>query len=97
MLRISCPYCGVRDQVEFRSGGEAAVRRPALPATVSDAQWADYLFYRANPRGPQMERWFHEYGCRQWFLLQRDTLTHAVLGSWPMRAGPAAEAPESEA
>jgi len=81
MLRIPCPYCGVRDQVEFRFGGESQVRRPADPAQLSDAEWADYLFYRDNPRGPHQERWVHSYGCRQWFHLVRDTLTHEIIKS----------------
>lgn len=81
MLRIPCPYCGVRDQVEFHFGGESKLRRPADPAQLSDAEWANYLFYRDNPRGLHQERWVHSYGCRQWFHLVRDTLTHEITGS----------------
>ena len=76
MLRIPCPWCGLRDENEFVHGGEAAVLRPEDPGEVDDEAWADYLFYRDNPRGPQRERWLHAYGCRQWFTLNRDTLTH---------------------
>lgn len=78
MLRIPCPYCGVRDQDEFRYGGEASIVRPDDPDNVSDAEWADYLFYRDNVKGPRLERWLHSYGCRQWFLVRRDTLTHEI-------------------
>lgn len=88
MLRIPCPYCGVRDQSEFRCGGEACRRRPVDPEQASDAQWADYLFYRANPKGPLLERWVHSYGCRQWFLVLRDTLTHDIAAVYRMGEAP---------
>lgn len=86
MLRIPCPYCGTRDQDEFLCGGEATVRRPADPGRASDAEWADYLFYRDNLKGPHLERWFHLFGCRQWFLVERDTATHAIAGARPLDA-----------
>ena len=82
MLRIPCPYCGLRDQTEFHYGGEASVTRPAAPEAVGDAAWADYLFYRDNVKGPHRERWVHSFGCRQWFIVERDTLTHEIRGSW---------------
>ncbi len=78
MLRIPCPYCGERDQDEFHYGGEAAIVRPADPEQADDAEWAEYLFYRDNQKGPRLERWLHRYGCRQWFLIRRDTLTHEI-------------------
>ena len=81
MLRIPCPYCGLRDQSEFQFGGEAALVRPAVPEAVSDAEWADYLFYRNNVKGVHLERWLHGFGCRQWFLVERDTVSHEIRGS----------------
>ena len=83
MLRIPCPCCGLRDETEFRYGGEANVRRPAEPGAADDVAWADYLFYRDNLRGPHRERWFHAFGCRQWFELRRDTLSHRWLDPEP--------------
>ncbi len=77
MLLIPCPWCGPRNETEFRPGGEAGVRRPA-PAEASDVQWADYLFMRDNPRGLVRERWFHACGCRRWFNIERDTVTHEI-------------------
>lgn len=76
MLRIPCPYCGLRDQVEFRHGGPVNRDRPANPESASDRDWSEYLFYRENPRGEYHERWVHAFGCRQWFTLVRNTLTH---------------------
>jgi sarcosine oxidase subunit delta len=68
MLLIPCPYCGPRDQTEFTCGGDATVPRDG---TVH--------FLRDNPRGPLDEYWHHSAGCRTWFRIRRDTLTHEIL------------------
>ena len=78
MQRITCPYCGPRDQSEFRFGGENNGPRPLRPEQLSDAEWADYLFYRDNVKGRHRELWVHDFGCRQWFEINRDTLSHEV-------------------
>ena len=49
MMQLPCPYCGVRDEDEFRFGGQSHITRPDL--NCSDAEWADYLFNRENPKG----------------------------------------------
>lgn len=77
-MRIACPSCGPRDEIEFTWGGPADLARPD-PATCSDEAWTDYLFMRDNPRGVQRERWCHTYGCGQWFQVERDTVTHRVV------------------
>lgn len=82
MLRISCPFCGERDQTEFQYGGEAPIQRPAHPDACSDTEWSGYLFYRANLKGVHIERWVHGIGCRQWFLLARDTATHEIRAAF---------------
>ena len=74
MLRIACPFCGVRDEPEFVHGGPANVVRPLLEC--SDKEWTGYLFMRANPKGHYEERWCHAYGCGRWFNVVRDTVTH---------------------
>jgi heterotetrameric sarcosine oxidase delta subunit len=76
MLSISCPWCGACDESEFLNGGEAHVARPATP---SDAEWTEYLFFHDNPRGLLRERWVHVYGCRRWFNAVRDTASHRIL------------------
>ena len=78
MLLIKCPWCGERDEHEFSYGGEAHIVRPKNPDKLSDEQWADYLFMRNNPKGPFLERWMHAHGCRRWFNVQRDTVTHKI-------------------
>ena len=77
MLRIVCPVCGQRDETEFTYGGDATVRRPDMNETSSKA-WLDYVFLRDNPRGPHKEYWHHVTGCRQWVVVERDTLTHNI-------------------
>ena len=96
MLRIECPFCGVRDQTEFRFGGEANIHRPIDPAQSSDEDGADYLFYRDNLKGPHAERWVHSYGCRRWFRVLRDTATHEIASVHRLEAGPGT-GPGSEA
>ena len=78
MLRIECPWCGVRDDSEFTFGGEAHLTAPAY-SNASDRAWADYLFMRTNPMGLHHERWRHTFGCRQWFHVARHTVSHDIL------------------
>jgi sarcosine oxidase, subunit delta len=82
MQLISCPWCGPREESEFRHGGRARLAYPADPAAMSDGQWAEYVFVRPNPRGPRTERWLHAAGCRRWFNAIRDTATHRMLATY---------------
>lgn len=86
MLRIRCPWCGVRDEPEFHYGGQAHLPYPG--ADVDDRAWATFLYYRDNPAGPYRERWVHSAGCRQWFNVIRDTTTHQILGSYRVDEAP---------
>lgn len=86
MLLIDCPNCGPRDEVEFHYGGEAHVPYPEDPSTASDRDWAEYLFYRDNPKGLLAERWQHSAGCRKWFNAVRDTVTYEFTAIYPMGA-----------
>lgn len=90
MLQIPCPWCGVRDEDEYRYGGSASVVRPADDAP--DAEWGAYLYVRDNPRGAHRERWCHVFGCGRWLVVVRDTLTHDILESAPL-GEPAAQPP----
>lgn len=84
MLLIDCPWCGKRDEREFRCGGQSHITRPGPPEAVSDAEWGAYLHQRENPRGIHAERWVHLAGCGQWFNLCRDTVTHRITTIYPM-------------
>jgi sarcosine oxidase subunit delta len=88
MLRIDCPNCGPRDEIEFSCGGEAHIARPKEPNKLSDAEWADYLFMRHNPKGIVAERWCHTLGCRRWFNVERDTVTHDIVYVYAMGEPP---------
>lgn len=88
MLLIPCPYCGPRDEIEYRYGGPSHLTRPGPPEAVPDEAWAAYLFVRENPKGDSLERWVHAGGCGQWFNLRRDTQTHDILGAYEMGMPP---------
>ncbi len=97
MLLIRCPWCGPRDEVEFRYGGQAHVAYPEDPGTLSDEEWGAFLFMRDNPRGPFRERWYHVHGCRRWFNVARDTVTHEITAVYPMsESAPAGDASHGE-
>jgi heterotetrameric sarcosine oxidase delta subunit len=78
VVLIPCPYCGERDETEFRYGGQAHVAYPSEPATLDDAEWGRFLFVRDNPKGTFHERWCHSAGCRRWFNAVRDTTTNRI-------------------
>jgi heterotetrameric sarcosine oxidase delta subunit len=78
MLLIPCPWCGDRHESEFVCGGPRRVRRPEDAGELSQEAWIDYLTLRPNPKGSLVEWWWHARGCEGWFLLERDTLTHAL-------------------
>ncbi len=77
MLRLHCPICGPRDETEFTYGGDATLVRPAMEERSSEV-WLAYVFQRENPRGPHREYWHHHLGCRQWLVVERNTLTHEI-------------------
>jgi sarcosine oxidase, subunit delta len=84
MLLIRCPYCEMdRPELEFRYAGEAHIARPADPSALSDAEWADFLYSRANPKGPHAERWRHIHGCGRFFNAVRDTVSDKFLITYP--------------
>jgi sarcosine oxidase subunit delta len=58
------------------------VVRPADPGSVSDADWADFLYNRTNPRGIHAERWRHTHGCDRFFNCIRDTVNDQIVGTY---------------
>ena len=81
MLRIQCPWCGVRNEDEFSYGGDATVERPTDEASQDD--WYDYVYTRNNPAGRHREYWHHANGCRAWLIMERDTVTHEIFSVNP--------------
>ena len=82
MLIIKCPWCGDRDESEFSYGGEADIKRPVAPETLSDEEWGDYLFMRKNTKGVFKEQWNHSAGCRRWFIVERDTVNYDIKATY---------------
>jgi len=75
MILINCPHCGARAQAEF-SYVRTTDSIVALDAAPEEAMRT--LYARANPKGWSDELWRHSYGCRQFLVLRRHTVTHAV-------------------
>jgi heterotetrameric sarcosine oxidase delta subunit len=76
VLYLTCPNCGRRTVEEFRYG-----EIPAVPDEITDIDERDLDrgFMRSNLLGVVTERWFHEFGCRRWFTVTRDTGRDEVL------------------
>lgn len=85
MIRIDCPFCGVRDHSEFSYGGDGSIVYPALDAPAE--AWHEAVFMRENIRGRQTETWQHVQGCRMWLRVERDTMTHEIFSVQPAHAG----------
>jgi heterotetrameric sarcosine oxidase delta subunit len=81
MLRIECPWCGVRNEDEFAYGGDATVERPAEDA--SNEEWSRFVHMRNNPAGDHTEHWQHLNGCRAWITVVRNTVTHKISSIAP--------------
>ena len=78
-MLIPCPWCGDREDIEFKYGGAAQVAYPTDSESADDSHWARYVFYRPNPKGTMAERWVHTAGCRRWFNLLRDTVSDRII------------------
>ena len=86
MILVECPHCGQRNQSEFRYGGEYNPR-PKNPMDQADAEWADYVYFKANKLGVQREWWYHRAGCGTWFLAERHTKTNKFERTWLWEPG----------
>ena len=91
MLLIECPFCGERDESEFSYAGEAHIARPLETQKLSDAEWADYLFMRKNPKGLHREQWLHAAGCRRYFNAERDTVSYRIKSTYKIGEMPKSE------
>lgn len=94
MLRIPCPWCGERDETEFRYRGDAGRVRPGAADDL--AAFTAYVYERPNPRGWHLEWWLHTGGCRKLLKVVRHTVTHeihAVTGAQEHPALPPDEPP----
>ena len=87
MLQIPCPWCGIRDEVEFRYHGDATRPRPEAAATLAD--FTRYTYGRDNPLGWHLEWWLHVGGCRRLLKVERHTLSHEIRWVGAPEASPA--------
>ena len=76
MLRIQCPWCGERDEIEFRYRGDASMVRPAGDESLE--AFTAYVYERENRRGWHLEWWLHVGGCRTLLAVERHTLSHEI-------------------
>ena len=54
--------------------------KPQPAGSVSDAEWAEYLWFNDNPKGHAREVWLH-LTCMEMFALTRDTAVNATVSS----------------
>ena len=93
MQLIECPWCGPREEIEFRHGGEAHVPYPERPADLDETEWAHFVFFRNNTKGLYAERWLHQAGCRKWFNALRDTVTYRFHATYVGSPAPSPSSP----
>jgi sarcosine oxidase subunit delta len=86
MQLFPCPFCGPRDETEFRYFGEVGKVRPAGGRAVSSAKWSRYLYFQHNAKGRVAEIWCHQT-CGELFLMERDNVSHVVFSGSTLRAG----------
>ena len=84
MQLFPCPFCGPRDETEFHFGGEAGNIRPEPAGEVAPSAGRNSSTANANPKGATREIWLH-LTCGEFFLMERDTVSHVVKGSQSLR------------
>lgn len=84
MQLFPCPFCGIRNEREFRFAGEAGKARPDTTTAVSSRNWADYQYAQRNDKGEVREIWSH-MPCSEMFVIVRDSVSMDVLGTVVLR------------
>ena len=87
MQIFPCPFCGPRNETEFHFSGELGKVRPNTTQEVTARDWASYLYAQRNEKGLVREVWMH-LTCSELFVMERDSVTMAVLGSRALRGTP---------
>ncbi len=75
MKVINCPLNGPRNVSEFVYGGE--LKQMPDPASCSDREWAEYVFYHYNGTGIAREWWLHA-PSGYWFIVERHRVTGEI-------------------
>ena len=84
MQLFPCPFCGERDETEFRYLGEAGRERPQGGRGVAEADWTAYLYWQKTEKGRLSEIWRH-LPCGELFLMERDNVNHIVFAARSLR------------
>ncbi len=84
MILIPCPYCGPRNASEFQYIGEQGGRPD--PNETTPSAWRSYLYIQSNEAGWVIETWWHASGCRQYLIVERETVTNEVHAVKPSAA-----------
>ena len=79
MKIMPCPLNGPRNISEFVHGGE--VRDMPNPASCTDREWAEYVFYSDNQAGIVTEWWLHA-ASGYWFIAERHTVTDEIIRTY---------------
>jgi sarcosine oxidase subunit delta len=77
---MPCPLNGARNISEFTCFGEV-VEMPD-PDSLSDDDWADFVWLSNNTAGVVREWWCHS-APNYWFIAERDTVTAEILMPYP--------------
>jgi sarcosine oxidase, subunit delta len=75
---IPCPLNGPRNASEFVCAGEV---KEAPAPDAPDSAWAAHVFLEENRKGAVREWWCHA-PTNYWFILERDTATDTILGTY---------------
>ena len=85
MILIPCVHCGPRNASEFVHADEATSAPDPNAATANE--WRRYLYMRANRAGWTSEWWYHQSGCRRYFVVERDTRSNEIRAARPPAPG----------
>ncbi len=73
---MNCPLNGLRNISEFVYGGQVKAMPDHL--SVSDAEWADYVFFEDTAIGVVREWWQHAPSS-YWFIAERHNGNDEIL------------------
>ena len=79
MKIMPCPFNGPRNITEFSYFGP--VRRQPQLETVTDEDWAAYIFIAPNPDGLIREWWCHT-PTNTFFIAERNTVTDQIVRTY---------------
>lgn len=88
MRLMECPWCGFRDEVEFRFAGSFDPDAEPAVDGANAALALDPPVTTPRVRMLRHERWSHQAGCRRWFNVVRDVSAGEIMAIYPMGVAP---------